>query len=136
MQQWKKDSDLSIDNKSNISKSINSNSISSIEINTSKIYEVIEDENISKNTIINNDLDINFILREKSFKVTLIQMDLSTEWQPIKIANVMPSTYHPIPKDVPLLAIVKPSDPNSSVFHSTNSLRTTNNLPSTINLQQ
>ena len=61
MQQWKKDSDLSIDNKSNISKSINSNSISSIEINTSKIYEVIEDENISENTIIDNDLDINSI---------------------------------------------------------------------------
>ena len=38
---------------------MNSNSISSIEIKTSKIYEVIEDENINENKIIDDDLDIN-----------------------------------------------------------------------------
>ena len=80
MQQGKKDSDLSIDNKINSSKSINSNSISSIEINTSKIYEVIEDENINENTIIDDDLVINSPTREKKIKVTLIPLDLSTEW--------------------------------------------------------
>ena len=48
----------------------------------------------------------------------------------------MPSTGHPISKDVPSSAIVKPPDPNSNVFPSTSSLRTTNNLPSTINLHQ
>ena len=73
MQQGKKDSYLTIDNISNSSKSINSNSISSIEINISKIYEVIEDENVNENRIIDDDLDINSPPREKrvnSLKVT------------------------------------------------------------------
>ena len=101
------------------SKSISSNSISSIEINTSKIYEVVDDENINENTIIDDDLDINY-------------PDLSTERRSIKIVNSMPSTDHPIPKDVYLPATVKPPDPNSNVFQFTNYLREINNLPSTM----
>ena len=44
-------------------------------------------------------------------------------------------TDHLIPKDVPSPAIFKPPDPNSNVFQSMNFLQT-NNLLSTINLQQ
>ena len=72
-------------------------------------------------------------------KVTLIPLDLSIkEWQWINITNDMPSTNYPIPKDVPSLAIVKPSDPNSNGFQSKNSLctRWTKNKPSSTNLQQ
>ena len=51
----------------------------------------------------------------ESDKVTLIPLDLSTEWQPTKIANDMHCyTDYPIPKDVPLLAIFKPPDPDSN----------------------
>ena len=85
---------------------MNSNSISSIEINTSKIYEVIKDENINENTIKDDDLDINSPPREKIINVTLIPLDLSTEWQSVKIVNAMPSTDHSIAKDFPSPAIV------------------------------
>ena len=61
----------------------------------------------------------------KADKVAPIPLDLSIkEWQPIKIMNIMPSTDFPIPKNVPLPAIVKPHDPNSYDFYSTNSIRT------------
>ena len=79
MQQGKSDSDLSTYSKINSSKSMNSNSISSIEVNTRKIYEVIEDENINENSIIDDDLDINSLPREKRIKATLIRLDLYNE---------------------------------------------------------
>ena len=47
----------------------------------------------------------------------------------------MPSTDHPIPKDVPLPSIFKPPDPDSNVFQPMSFLQI-NNLPSTINLQR
>ena len=47
----------------------------------------------------------------ESDKVTLIPLNLSTECQPINIANDMPCyTDHPIPKYVPSPAIFKPPD--------------------------
>ena len=54
----KKYSDPSIDRKSNVSHSINSNSTSSIEINTGKIHEVVKDENINEDVIIDDYLVI------------------------------------------------------------------------------
>ena len=73
-------------------------------------------------------------------KVTPIPLDLSIkDWQRTKIENAMPSTDHSIPKNVPSPAIVKPPDPNSNIFHSTNSICTrcqANKSPATIQLQQ
>ena len=58
----------------------------------------------------------------EAVRVIPIPLDLSIiEWQTSKIANAIPATDYPTPKDVPSLAVFKIPDLYSNVSHSINS---------------